>query len=601
MGLDFFVFHGNLFYTFSNFNNAMDQIEMEHITFPNDISERILRMVINLPGPAYICSLPRNKKMETYLYEHKTVSNDELHKLGLNEIWKKTAGVRIDKLCAVKYILTAYTLNNEAVFVTKMNENFEKIPSNYYCPFYNGMTIPISEYIIFTDNIFWACSILGNDYYRNPPIISPLLEDDQLDKLDFSVFEKKKIFYVLFTHSGKNWRETCFTAERIAAKFPKTSEVSFISLPFCFSGIARELQPIFISTYDQFKKELEHLNTTPDTNDILSVFWRIPNSPARKEITNDLWERTITFMYGCSRSDSTMYLVNMAAALSQGKPHIQNYPVQKPIKVAYIYVGTETEEVKREIPNAFKKLLDISLPPLQDSIATDYAVDASCFIAADNMFNIYPGIIVPFKKFQSDNFYYSIFFPEKTLTENIGDSIKIILVKMVQALNGNVQMLVLDLPSWCSDLLCETTDWLYDLRSQYTVVISCNNLSPKKVSKIHNLPNDRIIRMQRNPCQPDSISLDLHVERDDIKRKNKTIKLIKAYADQQWKMRTVKTSTSEKLQYIKKYQNKTIKNIALALGISESYVKKLRREAGIAKEIPARGNRNFKKPSLYSL
>ena len=93
----------------------------------------------------------------------------------------------------------------------------------------------------------------------------------------------------------------------------------------------------------------------------------------------------------------------------------------------------------------------------------------------------------------------------------------------------------------------------------------------------------------------------MHVERDDIKRKNKTIKLIKAYADQQWKMRTVKTSTSEKLQYIKKYQNKTIKNIALALGISESYVKKLRREAGIAKEIPARGNRNFKKPSLYSL
>ena len=107
--------------------------------------------------------------------------------------------------------------------------------------------------------------------------------------------------------------------------------------------------------------------------------------------------------------------------------------------------------------------------------------------------------------------------------------------------------------------------------------------------------------MQRKVCQPDSISLDLYVERDDIKRKNKVIKLIKAYTDHQWKIRAVKTSVSEKLQYIAKHPNKPIKDIALALGISESYVKKLRREAGIAKEIPARGNRNFKKPSLYSL
>ena len=245
-------------------------------------------------------------------------------------------------------------------------------------------------------------------------------------------------------------------------------------------------------------------------------------------------------------------------------------------------------------------MIDTPLPPLQETIVPVNALYASYLIKAYNMFNIYPGIIVPFKKFQSDNFYYSMFFPEETLTGNRGDSLKIILVKMIQSLNCDVQMLVLDLPSWCSDLLCETTDWLYDLRSQYTVVISCNNLSPKKVSKIHNLPNDRIIRMQRNPCQPDSISLDLHVERDDIKRKNKVIKLIKTYTNQQWKKRAVKTSVSEKLQYIAKYPRKPIKDIALTLGISESYVKKLRRQAGIAQEIPARGYRHFKKPVVYT-
>ena len=109
--------------------------------------------------------------------------------------------------------------------------------------------------------------------------------------------------------------------------------------------------------------------------------------------------------------------------------------------------------------------------------------------------------------------------------------------------------------------------------------------------------------MRRRHSAPESISIDLIFERDDRRKEEKIERLTKGANDKQWKIRVPKKlSVKQKMEYVAKHRDDKIRDVAKALGIAESYVKKLRVLAGVSKKVTNRAPKNSKRKAVdYSL
>ena len=473
---------------------------------------------------------------------------------------------------------------------------------------YQGKPLQGRPFIFFTDNILWAESISCSAFrWGSPWIATSFLDAFDIDKLDFSIFKNKTVVYGLFERPGLPWANACDRAVKIINKFPDSTGVYIMTCPM--HDMLSPFDPayrVFLSSREHLEEEIRRLHTDPQPQvpQIAEVNWMVPPSISRREIAEGIWEKTITWLYGASSRDRTLYLTHFVSSVSQGKANIQAYEVPQRQKVAYIYINPESDDFLSGLQDSVKTITgrDFGEPPLTASPAT--VLEAEELLGAVNFFCCYPASNEPVFKISS-NILYSLFFPVSTSTANEATVIPQLLKRIADNLerhHSDVKLVILDIPLlWKSGIRqTEMEQILYSLRSQYAVILSTNDTAEQFVS---DLPWDSIIRMRRRHSAPESINIDLIFERDDRRKEEKIERLTKGANDKQWKIRVPKKlSVKQKMEYVVKHRDDKIREVAKALGVAESYVKKLRGLAGVSKKVPNRAPKNFKRKSVdYSL
>ena len=363
---------------------------------------------------------------------------------------------------------------------------------------------------------------------------------------------------------------------------------------------------VFLSSREHLEEEIRILHAAPQPQmpQIAEMNWMVPPSISRREITEGVLEKTVTWLYGASSRDRTLYLTHFAASLSQGKANIQAHKVPERQKVAYIYINPESDDFLSGLQDSVKNITgrDFGEPPLTASPAT--VLEAEELLGAVNFFCWYPASNKPVFKISS-NILYSLFFPSSTSTANAAAVMPQLLKRIADNLerhHSDVKLVILDIPLlWKFGISKSKMELLlYSLRSRYAVILSTNDTAEQFVS---DLPLDSIIRMRRRHSTPESNSIDLIFERDDRRKEEKIERLTKGANDKQWKIRVPKKlSVKQKMEYVVKHRDDKIREVAKALGVAESYVKKLRGLAGVSKKVPNRAPKNLKlKPMEYSL
>ena len=464
------------------------------------------------------------------------------------------------------------------------------------------------HYVVFVDNILWAESISRSAFrWESLWIATSFLDTFDIDKLDFLIFKNKTVVYGLFERPGLPWANACDRAVKIINKFPESTQVYIMTCPM------HDMLPPFDPAYNVFLSSRKHLEDEirklqsapqPQESQIAEVNWMVPPNISRREIAEGIWEKTITWLYGASRRDRTLYLTHFAASLSQGKTNIQAHKVPERQKVAYIYINPKSDDFLSGLQDSVKNITgrDFGEPPLTASPAT--VLEAEELLWKVNFFCCYPVSNEPVLKISS-NILYSLLFPSSTSTANAVAVMPQLLKRIADNLeryHSDVKLVILDIPLlWKFGISKSKMELLlYSLRSRYAVILSTNDTEEQFVS---DLPWDSIIRMRRRHSTPESISIDLIFERDDRRKEEKIERLTKGANDKQWKIRVPKKlSVKQKIDYVIKHRHDQIRDVAKALGIAESYVKKLRRVAGVSKEVPSRAPKNFKRKFVdYSL
>lgn len=575
----------------------------------NDENKYIHWMVQKIPTAAPLENFQRDKVAEDQFYKiteafpRNTPCRPDGWKL-MNKIFMG------DPAYGTAYMLYHFEKNHKTALVTATYNTEKSLV--YRRPdmpmfLYQGKELRSIPYIVFTDNVLWAMSITKHVFEKESWISTSFLEKSDLEKLDFSIFECKKVVYCLFERPGLPWANACDNALEIISKFPESTKVYIMTCPM--HDMLSPFDPaynVFLSSRKHLEDEIRKLQSAPQPQEsqIAEVNWLVPPNISRREIAEGIWEKTITWLHGASRRDRTLYLTHFAASLSQGKTNIQAHKVPGRQKVAYIYINPESDDFLLGMQDSVKAITgrDFGEPALTASPATVH--DAEEFLRTINFFCCYPVSDEPSLKISS-NILYSLFFPDATLTAN-ADAVMLQLLKRIadnlEWYHSDVKLVILDIPLlWKFGISKSKMELLlYSLRSRYAVILSTNDTEEQLIS---DLPWDSIIRMRRRHSTPDNISIDLIFERDDRRKEKKIERLIKGVNDKQWKIRVPKKlSVKQKMDYVIKHRDDQIRDVAKALGIAESYVKKLRRVAGVSKKVPSRAPKNLKlKPMEYSL
>ena len=576
----------------------------------NDENRYIYGMVQKIPTATPLENFQRDTAAENQFYKITEAfpRNTPRHPDGWKLMNKIFMG---DPAYGTAYMLYHFEKNHKTALVTATYKTEKSLV--YQRPdmpmfLYQGKPLQGRPFIFFTDNILWAESISRSAFSRESLwIATSFLDTFAIDKLDFSIFKNKTVVYGLFERPGLPWANACDRAVKIINKFPESTQVYIMTCPM--HDMLSPFDPaynVFLSSRKHLEDEIRKLQSAPQPQEsqIAEVNWMVPPNISRREIAEGIWEKTITWLYGASRRDRTLYLTHFAASLSQGKTNIQAHKVPERQKVAYIYINPESDDFLSGLQDSVKNITgrDFGELPLTASPAT--VLEAEELLWKVNFFCCYPVSNEPVLKISS-NILYSLFFPAATSTANAAAVMPQLLQRVVDNLgryHSDVKLIILDIPLlWKSGIRqAEMEPILYSLRSQYAVILSTNDTAEQFVS---DLPWDSIIRMRRRHSTPESISIDLIFERDDRRKEEKIERLTKGANDKQWKIRVPKKlSVKQKMEYVVKHRDDKIREVAKTLGISESYVKKLRGLAEVSKKVPGRApQKNKHKPVEYSI
>ena len=571
----------------------------------NDKTEYIYWSMQKLSRPAPVAGLPRDKRKENELYFSKGIFRKNNPSSGG---WKTVTKIPMyDSILGIHYQVYCFSQNHKNAFVAAQYHGHETL--SFALPktpvFCYQEWLRRAQYVVFSDNPLLADSIQKHLNHESLWMATSFLQKEDLKDLDFSIFSGKTIIYYLVEHSGNSWKEICFNADDVIDRFPKDTEVYVVSFPEKDVSILRSGYPVFLSSKQSFKEEVERLNT--HTSTLSSINWQVPKSPERQELAEGFQDKTLTWLYDGSAVFRTRYLTHWAAAISQGKANLQTHSGFMPRKISYIYVNDIddgfTSGLQTGFEDVFKKELTIPSHP-KDPHSTS---EAEYALTRPDLFLSYPVPVDPFFKIHH-TFYYTSFWPRATMESDKTSVAMQLLARCIDNLgqhHSGTEILILDIPSlWTFGVpMTFWAQFLYNLRSQYSVILATNTPTSMQKSQIRNLPLDKIVRIQRQTDTAEGTNIDLIFERDDIEHKKHTVRLTKGPKDRQWRHRpSQRLSVEEKIRYIKQHKGKKIKEIAIALGVSLSYVKKLRGLAGVSKKVPSRAPKYPKrKPVEYSV
>lgn len=570
----------------------------------NDETEYIYRMIQRLFRPSPYSGLRRDKAKEDELYSLK----DVFHKRQPNgNGWKNAIQIPMYSTHPqTRYMLYGFKKNGKSALVAAQYRTHETL--SYALPetpiFCYQEWVRSAQYIVFSDNPILA-EIIQKHFDQEPLwSVASFLRQQDLKDLDFTIFSGKNIIYYLVEHSGNDWKNTCINAFDIIKRFPKDSQVYIMSYPET-DVPSLERYPVFLSSKQNLEEEVERLKNLPSI--LPSINWKVPKSPKRLEIAEGVLDKTLTWVYDASAVLRTQYLTHWAAAISQGKPNLQAHLGFAPRKIAYIYVNDIDDCFSSGLQEGFEDVFKEKLPHPSHHQNPSSISDAEYALTRPDLFLSYPVHTDPFFKFHQ-NFYYSSFWPLATLENNKTSVVMHLLARCIDNLEGHhsgTEILILDIPSlWTFGIpMTFLAQLLYDLRSRYSVILATNTPTPMQKSQVRNLPFDKIIRIQRQTDTAEGTNIDLVFERDDIEHKKHTVRLAKGPKDRQWRHRpSQRLSVKEKIMYIKQHKGMEIKEVAIALGVSISYVKKLRGLAGVSKKVPSRAPKHPKRKSVvYSI
>ena len=558
-----------------------------------------------LSRPAPVAGLPRDKRKENELYFSKGIFRKNNPSSGG---WKTVTKIPMyDSILGIHYQVYCFSQNHKNAFVAAQYHGHETL--SFALPktpvFCYQEWLRSAQYVVFSDNPLLADSIQKHLNHESLWMATSFLQKEDLKDLDFSIFSGKTIIYYLVEHSGNSWKEICFNADDVIDRFPKDTEVYVVSFPEKDVSILRSGYPVFLSSKQSFKEEVERLNT--HTSTLSSINWQVPKSPERQEITEGFQDKTLIWVYDASTVLRTQYLTHWAAAISQGKANLQTHSGFMPRKISYIYVNDIddgfTSGLQTGFEDVFKKELTIPSHP-KDPNSTS---EAEYALTRPDLFLSYPVPVDPFFKIHH-TFYYISFWPRATVESDKTSVAMQLLARCIDNLgqhHSGTEILILDIPSlWTFGVpMTFWAQFLYNLRSRYSVILATNTPTSMQKSQIRNLPLDKIVRIQRQTDTAEGTNIDLIFERDDIEHKKHTVRLTKGTKDRQWRHRpSQRLSVKEKIMYIKQHKGMEIKEVAIALGVSISYVKKLRGLAGVSKKVPSRAPKYPKrKPVEYSV
>ena len=572
----------------------------------NDETEYIYWMLQKLFRPSPITGFVRDEGKEKELYSSKDIFRKNLP---ASAAWKIVAQIPMyASRSGIRYQLYCFSKNNKTAFVAAQYHDqetlsFELPQTPVFC--YQDW-LDRAHYVVFSDNPLIAASIQNQLQHEPLWIATSFLQKQDLKDLDFSVFAKKTVVYYLVEHSANDWKNTCLNASDIINRFPEDTEVYIISYPENDVSILRSGHPVFLSNRQQFEEEVRQLEK--QSVNLQSVNWNTPQPIKRKQIVEGMLEKTLTWIYDSSTAFRTQYLTQWAVAISQGKTNLQYHQIHPVRKTAYLYVNEFDDGFITGIQMGMESVWETELPSPPLPLKPASVSDAWLILNQPDLFLSYPPKPEdPFHKVQQ-NFFYTSFWPNATL-ENNKTSVAIqLLIKFMDNLeqyHPDVEIVVCDIPQlWMMGIpFANLMQFLYYVRSRYSVILATNIPMVKQRDLIRNLPFDKIIRLQRKSDTPEATNIDLIFERDDIENKIHTVRLMRNRQDKFWKHRAVrKLSVKEKIQYIKQHKDMELKKVAIALGISESYVKKLRGLAGVSKKVPSRAPKYPKrKPVEYSV
>lgn len=579
---------------------------MEYISIKkNDEAEYIYREAEKLLRPSSTVKAPRNPQKEAEYY---AVQDAFCEASPIALEWRMLYKIPMfSGLSGVRYRVYNFSNGREnALVAAQYDQNDEmhyKLPPNPI--FYNQGRIQGSRHILFSDNLTLAhaLSTYGQFDVEVDWARVSFLSRDELPSLNFSLFKGKTVLYYLAEHSGYDWRQTCLNAADIVKLFPESAEIYFVSYPERDYRPSSIKDPVFLSSRKQFDAEVERLEKEPANME--APLWMAPSSNPRRLLADGLMERTATLLYDASPMDRTSYLTHWAAAISQGKSNIRAYKKFPPVGVAYIYANSADDDFRNGAQNGFSDMTGQNFSVPAENRYPTTVIEARSLMQQD-IFAAYPVSDNPFAKFERNTFVYLSFRPCTAPGANLPETMIQILEVAISSLerhHPDTKILIIDIPVlWTIGIdFALLMGMLYSPRDRYAVILSTNRPHPMQKSSIRNLPFDKIIRMQRQNSDPEQMHLDLITIRNDIDRRKDDRLLAKAVGDKQWKTRGAeKTSVAEKINYIRRHRNKTIRDLVAALGISESYAKKLRVKAGVSTKMPSRAPKLPRHKSPYS-
>ena len=174
-----------------------------------------------------------------------------------------------DSRSGIRYMLYGFTNDHKNALVaaqyrTQDTLHFALPETPVFCYQESLSKVP---YIVFSDNPIFAEAIQRHLEREPSWSATSFLQKSDLKDLDFSVFSGKTVIYYLVEHSGDDWRTSCLNALDIIDRFPEDTTVYVMSYPETNNCPDIAKYPVFLSTKQQFEKEVEELKLDGTYND----------------------------------------------------------------------------------------------------------------------------------------------------------------------------------------------------------------------------------------------------------------------------------------------------------------------------------------------
>lgn len=428
------------------------------------------------------------------------------------------------------------------------------------------------------------------------PVVSYWVLNDDPQDLDWKLFKGKRIYYFLIEHSGRNRFETWHHALKIL-NFMKTKEDTNGAPEVIFITLEGNHSVPMFSSEEQFRKACE-LEVEVSRPLELGMQWSEVSHPVSRTtvLSPFVLNQTVTLFHSGEPATQTKLLLSMAVAASQGHRWLnETVEPTAPVKVAFIHEARPYDDTFfKELQEHFQRLYpDVDLPfpvPGQAPQSVEEVND----LLLQKQFISYPELNDSFRQgLYQNNFHYFVYSSPQQhhlLLRN--------LIYNLKKYNPDVKVVFIDTFSLfpmlkSPDLLTSFSKILFQWRSELTIIFSTSSSGQHVSSGVYNLPFDSIIQVQTRKAETfKDQNLFLVFERYDNPNQaciRKRMYLKHSQGSKYWTQQKRSVSSKQEiLSFLKRHKQYTESQSAMKLGISISYVKKLKREAGLVHPRPER-------------